>query len=97
VFVAPSGKPSATNAVDEYPFGYIKTSSSMQSVGLIVTAYNFPALLPLLDEIAKDKSVLATTGFRQRFEKYMKTVPFYYYAVRVFCLKIKSHFFHFRS
>ena len=64
-----------------HPFGYLKLSSNMQSVTLFVMPYNYPMLLPLLDAPIKDPKLVESTAFRQKFEKYLSTIPPYYYSV----------------
>ena len=38
-----------------HPFGYLKASTNLLSVNLFVLPYNYPVLLPLLDELFKVK------------------------------------------
>lgn len=44
--------------------------------------YNYPSLLPLLTE-AKDIKVANSSTFRQKMEKYLLSIPSYYYSVCV--------------
>lgn len=41
-----------------HPFGYLKASTNLLSVNLFVLPYNYPMLLPLLDDLFKVKRVL---------------------------------------
>ncbi len=36
-----------------HPFGYLKASTNLLTVNLFVLPYNYPVLLPLLDELFK--------------------------------------------
>ncbi|CAG5127720.1 unnamed protein product [Candidula unifasciata] len=74
VFVANSSKFSEMC----HPFGYLKASSSLTTVNLFVMPYNYPVLLPLLDELFKVHNMKPNQQWRQRFENYLKTMPGYY-------------------
>ncbi|KAK0040832.1 integrator complex subunit 6 [Biomphalaria pfeifferi] len=74
VFVANSSKFSEIY----HPFGYLKASSSLTTVNLFVMPYNYPVLLPLLDELFKVHNLKPNQQWRQRFENYLKTMPGYY-------------------
>ncbi|KAI1708015.1 integrator complex subunit 6-A [Ditylenchus destructor] len=63
-----------------HPFGYLKLSSNMQSVTLFIMPYNYPMLLPLLDGPIKDPKLIESSSFRQKFDKYLATIPPYYYS-----------------
>lgn len=60
------------------PFGYLKVSSNLQSVNLIVLPYNYPVALPLLGELVGPLQHKQTTKWRQDFESYLKAMPAYY-------------------
>ncbi|XP_064638509.1 integrator complex subunit 6-like [Lineus longissimus] len=60
------------------PFGYLKASTNLQSVNLFVMPYNYPVLLPLLDELFKVHKIKPPPTWRQRFDNYLKTMPAYY-------------------
>lgn len=49
MFVANSYK----NTEVGHPFGYLKASTTLSCVNLFVMPYNYPVLLPLLDELFK--------------------------------------------
>ncbi|CAL1547176.1 unnamed protein product [Lymnaea stagnalis] len=74
VFVANSSKISDMC----HPFGYLKASSTLTTVNLFVMPYNYPVLLPLLDELFKIHNLKPNQQWRQRFENYLKTMPGYY-------------------
>ncbi|XP_042553444.1 sarcoma antigen 1 isoform X1 [Dipodomys spectabilis] len=74
VFVASSGKYNELG----YPFGYLKASTTLTCVNLFVMPYNYPVLLPLLDELFKVHKLKPNLKWRQAFDSYLKTVPPYY-------------------
>lgn len=61
-----------------YPFGYVKASSNLSCVNLFVMPYNYPVLLPLLDELFKVHKSKPNKNWRQQFDSYLKTMPVYY-------------------
>jgi hypothetical protein len=78
-----------------FPFGYIKISTSA-TVTLYVMPYNYPELLSLL-AMGKDPKIGSShPQFQHKFEKYLKTVPAYYFSVcfffNFFLLKLKFFF-----
>ncbi|KAM7418099.1 hypothetical protein PAMA_017643 [Pampus argenteus] len=74
VFVSSSGK---QNDLGQ-PFGYLKASTTLTCVNLFVMPYNFPVLLPLLDDLFKVHKLKPNLKWRQSFEIYLKTMPPYY-------------------
>ncbi|XP_053180337.1 integrator complex subunit 6 [Scomber japonicus] len=74
VFVSSSGK---QNDLGQ-PFGYLKASTTLTCVNLFVMPYNFPVLLPLLDDLFKVHKLKPNLKWRQSFEMYLKTMPPYY-------------------
>jgi len=64
-----------------HPFGYIKASLAHQRVSLYILPYNYPKLLPLIEEAKQTPSSTTSGSFRQRFDEYLSTVPTYYYSV----------------
>nr|XP_023687521.1 integrator complex subunit 6-like isoform X1 [Paramormyrops kingsleyae] len=60
------------------PFGYLKASTALSCVNLFVMPYDYPVLLPLLDDLFKVHKLKATLKWRQAFESYLKTMPPYY-------------------
>uniref|UniRef100_H3DE41 Integrator complex subunit 6 n=1 Tax=Tetraodon nigroviridis TaxID=99883 RepID=H3DE41_TETNG len=60
------------------PFGYLKASTALNCVNLFVMPYNYPVLLPLLDDLIKVHKFKPTLKWRQSFENYLKTMPPYY-------------------
>ncbi|XP_062521913.1 integrator complex subunit 6-like [Corticium candelabrum] len=61
-----------------YPFGYLKPSSNLQCVNLLVMPYNYPVILPLLDDLVKKYKMKPPRGWKAEFEKYLQTLPVYY-------------------
>ncbi|XP_032705208.1 integrator complex subunit 6-like isoform X4 [Lontra canadensis] len=74
VFVTSSGKYNELG----YPFGYLKASTTLTCVNLFVMPYNYPVLLPLLDDLFKVHKLKANLKWRQAFDSYLKTLPPYY-------------------
>ncbi|XP_046852731.1 integrator complex subunit 6-like [Xenia sp. Carnegie-2017] len=73
-YVSGSGK----NSELGYPFGYLKASVNFQAVNLFVMPYNYPILIPLLDELFKVLKLSPTPKWRQLFDKYLSDLPSYY-------------------
>lgn len=61
-----------------HPFGYLKASSTLSCVNLFLMPYNYPVLLPLLDELFKIHKLKPTQKWRSQFDTYLKTMPSYY-------------------
>ncbi|XP_045368812.2 integrator complex subunit 6-like isoform X4 [Camelus bactrianus] len=74
VFVTSSGKYNELG----YPFGYLKASTTLTCVNLFVMPYNYPVLLPLLDDLFKVHKLKPNLKWRQAFDSYLKTLPPYY-------------------
>ncbi|XP_073439415.1 integrator complex subunit 6 [Dendrobates tinctorius] len=74
VFVVNSAKYSELG----HPFGYLKASTALNCVNLFVMPYNYPVLLPLLDDLFKIHKAKPSLKWRQLFENYLKTMPPYY-------------------
>lgn len=74
VFIANSYK----NSEVGHPFGYLKASTHLTCVNLFVMPYNYPVLLPLLDELIKVHRMKPTNEWRIQFQNYMRTMPAYY-------------------
>lgn len=62
-------------------FGYLKTSTNFQNVSLFLMPYNYPQLLPLIEKAVKDPKITQTSSFKIEMDKYLQTVPYYYYSV----------------
>uniref|UniRef100_A0A3Q2YKV2 Integrator complex subunit 6 like n=1 Tax=Hippocampus comes TaxID=109280 RepID=A0A3Q2YKV2_HIPCM len=60
------------------PFGYLKASTTLTCVNLFVMPYNYPVLLPLLDDLFKVHKLKPNLKWRQALEMYLKTMPPYY-------------------
>lgn len=76
VFVANSYKSSEVG----HPFGYLKASTNLTCVNLFVMPYNYPLLLPLLEELFKVHRQKPTPEWRAQFQAYIRTMPTYYAA-----------------
>ncbi|XP_037531950.1 integrator complex subunit 6 [Nematolebias whitei] len=74
VFVSSSGKQNDLGK----PFGYLKASTTLTCVNLFVMPYNYPVLLPLLDDLFKVHKLKPNLKWRQAFETYLKTMPPYF-------------------
>ncbi|XP_053615306.1 integrator complex subunit 6 [Plodia interpunctella] len=77
VFVANSG---CKNNEVSHPFGYLKASTNLSCVNLFVLPYNYPVLLPLLDELFKLHRCKPTPEWKQAFQQYLDRMPSYYVA-----------------
>ena len=77
VYISNSGKiPGELGA----PFGYLKAATSLNCVNLFVMPYNYPMLLPIIDEILKKPQHpgKAPREWKPAFDEYLKTMPLYY-------------------
>ncbi|XP_058392802.1 integrator complex subunit 6-like isoform X5 [Diceros bicornis minor] len=79
VFVTSSGKYNELG----YPFGYLKASTTLTCVNLFVMPYNYPVLLPLLDDLFKVHKLKPNLKWRQAFDGYLKTLPPYYLLTKL--------------
>ncbi|BES92737.1 integrator complex subunit [Nesidiocoris tenuis] len=61
-----------------HPFGYLKASTNLSCVNLFVMPYNYPVLLPLLDELFKVHRQKMPPEWRTNFSNYLRTMPAYY-------------------
>jgi len=71
-----------------HPFGYLKASTTLSCVNLFVLPYNYPLLLPILDELIKVHRLKQTPEWRTQFQAYLRSTPGYYNAVN----NLKSYF-----
>ena len=62
------------------PFGYLKASTNLLTVNLFVLPYNFPVLLPLLEDLFKVHRLKPSSEWRAQFHGYLRTMPAYYAA-----------------
>ncbi|XP_058808223.1 integrator complex subunit 6 [Phymastichus coffea] len=76
VFIANSYKSTEVG----HPFGYLKASTNLTCVNLFVMPYNYPVLLPLLDDLFKNHRLKPSNEWRTQFQNYMRTMPAYYAA-----------------
>lgn len=64
------------------PFGYLKASSNMTCVNLFVLPYDYPKLLPLLDELIKisnsSHNCKPSREWKTKFDHYIQNLPLYY-------------------
>ncbi|GAA6068352.1 integrator complex subunit 6, partial [Tachysurus ichikawai] len=60
------------------PFGYLKASTSLTCVNIFIMPYNYPVVLPLLDDLIRVHKFKPTPKWRQAFESYLKSMPLYY-------------------
>ena len=61
------------------PFGYLKASTNLSCVNLFVMPYNYPVLMPLLEELLKKHNkVKPPKEWRQAFDGYLNSMPAYY-------------------
>ncbi|XP_022697204.1 integrator complex subunit 6-like isoform X3 [Varroa jacobsoni] len=74
VFVANSHK----NSDLGHPFGYLKASTTLTCVNLFVMPYNYPVLLPLLDDLFKQHRLKPPPEWRDKFQEYLHNMPVYY-------------------
>ncbi|CAK1601893.1 unnamed protein product [Parnassius mnemosyne] len=77
VFVANSG---CKNSEISHPFGYLKASTNLTCVNLFVLPYNYPVLLPLLDDLFKVHRCKPTPEWKMAFQQYLDRMPSYYVA-----------------
>ncbi|MEN2496320.1 MAG: Integrator complex subunit 6 [Marteilia pararefringens] len=62
----------------QFSFGYLRTSINQQSVRLFLMPFNYPMLIPLIDDLIKVNKGLPDKAWFRRFENYLQTVPLYY-------------------
>lgn len=77
VFVGNSGKqPGELGA----PFGYLKAATSLNCVNLFVMPYNYPVLLPMIEDMLKKPQLPGKPPreWKISFEEYLRTMPPYY-------------------
>uniref|UniRef100_A0A671NC19 VWFA domain-containing protein n=1 Tax=Sinocyclocheilus anshuiensis TaxID=1608454 RepID=A0A671NC19_9TELE len=79
VFVNCSGK----HSDGAHPFGYLKASTTLTCVNLFVMPYNYPVLLPLLDDLFKVHKLKPNLKWRQAFEMYLKSMPPYFLLAKI--------------
>lgn len=69
---------SSKNSDAGHPFGYLKASTNLLSVNLFVLPYNYPVLLPLLDDLFKVHRLKPSNDWRNAFHNYIRSMPAYY-------------------
>lgn len=80
IFVANSSKSGEIG----HPFGYLKASTNLSCVNMFVMPYNYPVLLPLLEELFKVHRCKPSNDWKTHFGNYLRTMPPYYAAVSEF-------------
>ncbi|XP_065645085.1 integrator complex subunit 6 isoform X2 [Hydra vulgaris] len=61
-----------------YPFGYLKAATNLLCVNLFVLPYNYPVVMPLIDELIKVHKCKPSPKWQQSFEQYLRKMPSYY-------------------
>lgn len=74
VFISNSHK----NSELGHTFGYLKASTNLTCVNLFVMPYNYPVLMPLLDELFRLHRLKPSKEWRLQFDSYLKNMPPYY-------------------
>ncbi|KFB44805.1 AGAP000631-PA-like protein [Anopheles sinensis] len=69
-----------TDTILDKPFGYLKLNVARVAVKLIVLAYDYPVLLPLMRDLIRKYRMNPPRGWLGRFQKYAFTIPKYYYS-----------------
>jgi hypothetical protein len=59
-------------------FGYLKASTNLTCVNLFVMPYNYPVLLPLVDELFRLHRLKPSNDWRAQFGTYLSGMPPYY-------------------
>ncbi|EDV21912.1 uncharacterized protein TRIADDRAFT_59612 [Trichoplax adhaerens] len=62
----------------DLPFGYLKASNKMNCVNLHVLPYNYPVLLPLLDDLFRVHRCKPDMLWKEKFGRYVLNMPSYY-------------------
>jgi len=77
VYVSNSGKQPGELG---QPFGYLKAATSLNCVNLFVMPYNYPVLLPLIEDMLKKPQHPGKPlrEWRPIFDEYLRTMPPYY-------------------
>ncbi|KAI6649558.1 Integrator complex subunit 6-like [Oopsacas minuta] len=58
-------------------FGYLRASSGGKHVNIFVMPYDYPIIIPLLDELSK-QNFRPSSQWTQEFNKYLNSIPTYY-------------------
>ena len=73
-----SVKNSGKSSEQAYPFGYLKASSNLSIVNLVVLPFDYPTILRLLDELINVHKNRPTMTLRSAWEQYLSATPSYY-------------------
>lgn len=69
---------STKNSPIGHPFGYLKASTNLTCVNLFVMPYNYPLLLPLIDDLFRVHRLKPTNEWKAQFGMYLANMPPYY-------------------
>lgn len=61
-----------------HTFGYLKASTNLTCVNLFVMPYNYPLLLPLLDDLFRIHRLKPSNDWKSQFGLYLSSMPPYY-------------------
>ncbi|CAG0917399.1 unnamed protein product [Notodromas monacha] len=77
VFVSNSYK---SNSETSHPFGYLKANQNLDRVNLFVLPYNYPVIVPLIQEAARmtRNGSKPQKEWRVNFDNYLRNTPTYY-------------------
>jgi hypothetical protein len=73
VYISNSGKEEGLT----HPFGYLKSSSSLQSVNLFIMPFNYRRIIPLIDDLIRNH-MKPPPNWRHEFAEFISTLPSYY-------------------
>lgn len=62
----------------EMPFGYLKANANFTQVFLMVLPYNYPVILPLLNELFQRYMLNPPIDWVHKFTNYIRSIPQYY-------------------
>ncbi|MES1903205.1 MAG: Integrator complex subunit 6, partial [Paramarteilia canceri] len=62
----------------KYPFGYLKSGANHNNVKLFLMPFNYPTLIPLMDELFCIHKSHPNAGWLSQFQAYLSTVPQFY-------------------
>uniref|UniRef100_A0A182Q1Q1 VWFA domain-containing protein n=1 Tax=Anopheles farauti TaxID=69004 RepID=A0A182Q1Q1_9DIPT len=69
----------STGREDKMPFGYLKLNSTHSVVHLYVLPYNYPMLMPLMNDLFNKYYLNPPNEWKEKFNNYLKTIPQYYF------------------
>jgi integrator complex subunit 6 len=82
VFVSNSYK---SNSETCHPFGFLKANASLDRVYLFVLPYNYPVIVPLVQEVVRMNraGIKPPKEWKINFESYLRNTPAYFIAVSI--------------